>query len=178
MAVPWEYHAVGRVAPRPKGTRSPLSKRTINSDAKFDDSKINCPSETKFGLADCFAVVGGMYWACQTSWPTDHACKPVTLWAFRVRLGLGPGDPLNLLFVNPEKAETNRKRIKANYLEKGKRPDKPLKNSKKEIVLNASDVALMWKNTHIFVAFPEGTIWEEAIRKYLELDHKLKPASH
>jgi hypothetical protein len=109
-----------------------------------------------------------VYWAFQTTWQYNHAFKLGTLLKFRESLQLKPEAPLNILFVNPVHSENYRKRAKDDYLVKGERVDKPLLDCKKEVLLDAAGVSAMWSNTHIYVAYPKGEKWQDAIRACLQ----------
>lgn len=167
--VPWYYQAVGGKGAWLPGTKLHNTKRVINREVDFDSSKINYPKERMFGLIDCFTEIDRQYWAFQTTWQYEHAFRLVTLLEFRKKLGLHVNDPLNVAFLNPVHGETYWKRDKDSYLAKGERLTQPIMNSKSETILGQTDVARMWANTHIFVAFPQDNNWEGAIRKWLKV---------
>ena len=130
---------------------------------------VNYPSDTSYPLADCVLVIDQVYWAFQTTWQYDHAFKLRTLRSFRDRFSLPIEKTLNILFVNPKYTGTYARRHRDKYLAKGEDLSKPILDSKKRVLMRAQDVATMWKNTRIFVAFPKDKDWHQAIRSVLSV---------
>ena len=96
------------------------------------------------------------------------------LHSFRTKVGVGTGAKINLVHVvAPSVFEAYRKRNKQDYLAKEEKTDRPLfdrprnKSQQPKVLLSASEVKKMWKNTNIFVASPAGT-WPKALKEWLE----------
>jgi len=163
--VVWEYQGV-LGEPDTNVRRLGHRKRKINQ-TEFKEGELYYSSNPSYPLADCVLVIKDVF-AFQTTWRSDHAFKLGTLKKFRDRLKLSSADRLNLLFVNPEYTNTYQSRHRDKYLAKGEDPNKPILDSTKTVLLSAQDVATMWNNTRIFVAFPKGKDWHGAIRKALD----------
>lgn len=142
------------------------TKRKVTRDT-FNPALVNYPSDISYPLADCVLVINGEYWAFQTTWQYDHAFKLRTLRSFRDGLKLPIGKTLNILFVNPKHTGTYVRRRRDKYLAKGEDISKPILDSKKKVLMRAQDVATMWNNTRIFVAFPKDQDWHQAISSAL-----------
>ena len=131
---------------------------------------LNYPEDKSYPLGDCVCMIDGVCWTFQTTWQRNHAFKLGTLRLFRNKLGLSVTDSLNIVFVNPAYTQTYANRDRNNYLAKGENARKAILDSMKQVVMPAEDVAIMWENTRIFVAVPEGGDWLAAIRKALNVD--------
>ena len=102
----------------------------------------------------------------------DQAFKLRTLRSFREKLNLSIEGTLRILFVNPKHNETYVRRPRERYLAKGENLGEPILDSKKRVLMPAQDVAMMWENTRIFVAFPKDKDWHQAIRNMALPDRK------
>ena len=114
-------------------------------------------------------MINDVYWAFQTTWQYDHTFKLRTLRSCREELSLSSEKTLNILFVNPKYTGAYVQRHRDKYLAKGEDPSKSILDgtNKRRVLMAAKDVATMWKNTRIFVAYPKDNDWHEAIRSAL-----------
>jgi hypothetical protein len=162
--VRWEYQGVkGESDMRVK--RLSHTKRNVTRDI-FNSTLVNYPSDTSYPLVDCVLVINNLYWAFQTTWQNDHAFKLCTLRSCREKLRLSCEQTLNILFVNPKYTNAYVQRHRNKYLAKGEDPSKPIWDGtiKRRVLMEAKDVATMWENTRIFVAYPKSNDWHDAIR--------------
>jgi hypothetical protein len=143
-----------------------LRPRVIMPSLSDSDKTHLCyPTSSTFGLVDCFTFQNKVCYAFQMTWQETHAFKLSTLWKFRKTAGIGTNGTLNLYFVSPFHAEMYKKRFKEAYLGKGESLTADILDRNGNVALTNEQVQEMWNNTHICVAFPQGDLWIEAIRK-------------
>ena len=163
----WQYRAVGGEPDRSIKDLA-LTKREITR-GEFNAALVNYPSDMSYPLVDCVFVINNVYWTVQTTWQRDYAFKLRTLLSLRTRLNLNLDVVLNILFVNPAHHTTYENRHRSDYLAKGELVSKDILDSKKRLLMPAHDVAIMWKNTRVFVAFPKDNDWQNAIKTALNV---------
>ena len=71
--------------------------------------------------------------------------------------------------MNPAHHITYENRDRGDYLAKGELVSKDILDSKKRVLMPAHDVATMWENTRVFVAFPKDNDWQKAIKTALSV---------
>ena len=146
------------------------TKREINRD-NFHDKMVNYPNNMSFLLADCVLVINDEYWAFHTTWQHYHAFKLRTLQSFREFLRLPLEATLNILYVNPACQSTYERRHRDTYLAKGEDTSSPIVDRKNKVLMPAANVATMWINTRIFIAFPKNDDWHTAIQSVLGVEN-------
>lgn len=170
MRVKWEYEEVGQTGPQKKVLTLQHTKRNVSrKDSEFDFGKVGYPKSTNFPLIDFFIQLKGSIWGFQTTWQQSHPFRLATLWSLRQKLGLDETNTLNIVYVMADEKtlECYRNRSKIQYLVKGQNEKKAITNDKNKEVLSATKVKTMWDNTKIFVGYPRGMCWREALETWL-----------